>query len=222
MGSPTGTASPAGSSSNGRYASYVPHDLPYNEAYENAIMHITLHPDPNAKKGIRVIPEGSNEQLQEGISVRAADILWESLPVIAETDLPLPLDDPRRIYASQVPGILLTHPGGYHEGGPGLDPEMDTFAEDFTSRHGEVQNSAQLKVAKDKDVKANLELLKKQMLDRQKAVEHNTKIHSQLKALTEQHELELKLLKNSADEQRVKREARERKKREREAAAGTK
>nr|OQO20757.1 hypothetical protein B0A51_11106 [Rachicladosporium sp. CCFEE 5018] len=222
MASPTGTASPAGSSSNGRYASYVPHDLPYNEAYENAIMHITLHPDPNAKKGIRVIPEGSNEQPQEGISVRAANISWESLPVIAETDLPLPLDDPRRIYASQVLGILLTRPGGYHEGGPGLDPEMDTFAEDFTSRHGEVQNAAQLRAAKDKDIKANLELLKKQMLDRQKAVEHNAKIHSQLKALTEQHELELKLLKNSAEEQRVKREARERKKREREAAAGTK
>ncbi|KAK6438507.1 hypothetical protein LTR95_005291 [Oleoguttula sp. CCFEE 5521] len=222
MASAAGTASPTGSSSNGRYASYVPHDLPYNEAYENAIMQITLRPDPNAKRGIRVIPEGSSEQAQEGVSVGAADIAWESLPIIAEADLPLLLDDPRRIYASQVPGILLTHPGGYHEGGPGLDPEMDTFAEDFTSRHGDVQDAVQLRAAKDKDVKANLELLKKQMLDRQKAVEHNAKIHSQLKALTEQHELELKLLKNSAEEQRVKRETREKKKREREAAAGTK
>lgn len=111
------TAPPAGAPTppqeeqpNGAYASYVPHDLKYSADFEDAVMRVVTNP-PSQNDGIRIIPEDSSEIPVEGVSVKADAISLQSLPSIAEDELPLPLDDSRRIFMSPVKGVRLTHPG---------------------------------------------------------------------------------------------------------------
>lgn len=191
------------------YASYVPHDLKYNAEFEDAIMRITLAP-PVAPDGIRIIPEHSAEQPIDGVSVRAQDISPESLPTIAEADLPLSLEDPRRIYASAIPGVKLTHPGGYLQGGPGLDPDMDTFPEDFLSNHQQVRTTADLHTAVDKKIAEDMSELTERMRKREQAVRHNEEVGKKLQELVLQHTMELKVHKKLADDRRAKKEAKDR------------
>ena len=95
------------------YACYVPHDLGYNPEFEDALIRAVLEQKvANASQTVKS-------------DVDDAEVL--ELPIIKEDELPLPLDDTRRVYPSPVAGLRLTHPGGYLEGGPGLDPDMDTF-----------------------------------------------------------------------------------------------
>jgi len=206
---PGGPTPPSDDQINGVYATYVPHDLKYNGDFEDSLIHAVLDSDGTANQGVRVIPDDSDEQPQDGVSVRASDISLASLPVITEDDLPLPLNDPRRIFASPVPGIKLTHPGGYLEGGPGLDPDMDTFPEDFFSRNSDVNNMAELRRAVQTEVDEKVEELKERLRARQKAKEKNEQIEKELRALVDQHYMELKIQRRMADEQRAKREAKE-------------
>lgn len=196
-------------SSSSGYASYVPHDLKYNADFEDAVMRITLAPTA-PQDGIRIIPENSAEQPVEGISVRARDVTPQSLPAIAEADLPLPLEDPRRVFASAIPGIKLTHPGGYLEGGPGLDPDMDTFPEDFLSNHQDVRTTAELRAAVDKKIEENMSELKERMRKRDQAVKQNEEVAKKLQELVLQHTMELKVHKKLADDRRARREAKDR------------
>lgn len=199
---------------NSLYASYVPHDLKYNADFEDSLADVLLEAPNTTDSGLRVIPENSDEQPRDGISVRATDIHLPDLPSIAEEQLPIPLNDPRRIYRSSVPGIKLTHPGGYLEGGPGLDPEMDTFPDDFISHRPQISTQAQLDAAIGKEVAASVEVLKERMRARRRAKEKNDQIEKELRALVDQHSMELKIQRRLADEQREKREAKERRRRE--------
>ncbi|KAI5370723.1 hypothetical protein Slin15195_G015960 [Septoria linicola] len=200
---------PQENKSSSGYASYVPHDLKYDAAFEDAVMRIALAP-PAASDGIRIIPEDSPEQPVEGTSIRSQDIAPQSLPEIAETDLPLPLDDARRIYASAIPGVKLTHPGGYLEGGPGLDPDMDTFPEDFLNNRSHVRTSADLRAAVDKEVEENMLDLRERMRKREQAIKENEEVEKKLQELVLQHAMELKVHKKLADDRRAKKEAKER------------
>lgn len=199
----------------GAYASYVSHDLPYNAQFDDSLMEVVLGPSP-PQDGIRVIPEDSNEQPVDGVSVRADAVSWQSLPTITEDELPLPLDDPRRIFASPIAGIKLTHPGGYLEGGPGLDPEMDTFPEDFLSNNPGVNSSERLRAAVEQEIGTSVDLLKDRLLARKRAKERNEQIEKELKLMSDNHSLELKIQRKMAEDRRIKKEAKEKRRMERE------
>ncbi|KAK0887253.1 hypothetical protein LTR02_017400 [Friedmanniomyces endolithicus] len=200
---------------NTAYASYVPHDLAYSAAFEDSLMLAALDPEA-IQDGIRVIPDGSTEQAETGVSVRASDVSLLSLPTIAEDELPLPLKDPRRVFASPVAGVKLTHPAGYLEGGPGLAPEMDTFPDDYFLNHPEITTAEELRGVVGREVEASVEVLKERLRARKVARERNEGIAKQLRTLREEHDMELRVHEKMAGVYRVKREAREKRKKERE------
>jgi hypothetical protein len=192
------------------YGNWVPHDLRYDAEFEDSLVDIVLNADadPREGNGIRVIAEDSDETPIEGTSVRDQDVDRNTLPEFTETDLPIPMTDSRRIYASHIPGVKLTHPYGWFEGGPPLDPEMDTFPEHFLNQHANVTTYEQLQKAVQKEVDSNLELLKSRLRARQAAKERNDQIAKEIKMLTDQHDMELRLQQRMQEEQRKKKEAR--------------
>ncbi|CAK3957553.1 Hypothetical predicted protein [Lecanosticta acicola] len=194
------------------YAAYVPHDLKYSTAFEDAIMAIVNNPPSESQdSGIRIIPEDSSEIPVEGISVKADAISWQSLPEVREEELPLPLEDGRRVFRSPVRGVRVTHPGGYLHGGPGLDPEMDTFAEDFLQRNAANTNDAQtLRAAQQDEIAQSIGELKQRMRERQRAIESNERIEKELKRMREEHEMEMKVHRQLAEKRKAKKEAKER------------
>ncbi|QIW95482.1 hypothetical protein AMS68_001000 [Peltaster fructicola] len=197
------------------YATCVPHEIPYNGDFEDSVMRTIL--DPNAKHdGLRILEESSEETAQEGITLRAADIKQSALPGISESELPLSLTDVRRKYASSVPGIKLTHPGGLLEGGPGLDPEEDSFAKEYLANVRTVSSQHDLDVMILDEVESNIQLLQQRMQDRQRAKEHNEQIEKDIRTLVDQHSMELKIQERMMNESKAKKEAREKKKRARE------
>jgi hypothetical protein len=212
MGAPT---PPQEVQPQGAYASYVSHDLPYNADFDDSLVRAVLDPQPH-QDGLRVIPADSTEQPVNGFSVRADAVSWQSLPIITEDELPLPLDDPRRVFASPIAGVKLTHPGGYLEGGPGLDPEMDTFPEDFLSNNPGVNSSERLRDAVDREIEASMDLLKDRLLARKRAKERNEQIEKELKLMSDDHSLELKIQRKMAEDRRIKKEAKEKRRMERE------
>lgn len=198
------------------YASYVPHDLKYSPEFEDSLIEALLNPNPGgASNGIRVVLDDSDEAPVEGTSIRLSDISPQSLPIIAEHELPLPLSDPRRKFASPIPGILLTHPHGYIEGGPALDPSLDTFADDFLSNHSSITTPDQLHSAVQKEVEAAIESLKERLRKRKEGREKNEQIQRELKVLTDQHSMELRIQERMQEDARRKKEAREERRRRR-------
>jgi hypothetical protein len=183
---------------NTTYASYVSHDIKYNGTFEDSMMSV-------------ILDESASALGREGISPENA--LPESLPVVNEEDLPLALSDPRRKFTSPIPGVLLTHPGGYFEGGPGLDPEIDTFVEDFVERNTSISptsSAAILQTAVQREIDENMDTLRKRMEARRKAHEQNEQIDKELKIMTDQHAMEMKINRKLAEERRAKKEAKER------------
>jgi hypothetical protein len=197
-----------------QYASYLPSEIAYSAEFQNEISRIIASEDAQTDNGIRVIPRSSSEVPKDGISIREQEIPPSSLPRMSKDELPLPLSDPRRIYASQFPGVKLTHPNGYYEGGPGRDPKADTFAKDYLSRNSDIRTAADLEAAKKRDMAAAVEEAKQAAQRRLAAIEHNENIHKKIRALEAQHDMELKLQKRMAAEQKAKREAKEKKKEE--------
>lgn len=97
--------------------------IPYAAAFTDSLINPLVHPAPRASKastGLRVIPPSSDQRGKANFSIRYEDIDLDCLPEVTQAELPLPLDDPRRRYASGIPGIRLTHPGGPLEGGVGV------------------------------------------------------------------------------------------------------
>ena len=195
------------------YGSWVPHDLPYNGDFEDSLIDIILNPSDvtTTENAIRVIPEDSDETPVDGKSVRFQDVDLTNLPTLTEHDLPIPLTDARRIYASPIAGIKITHPDGWIEGGPALDPNMDTFADDFLSQHSDITNLEQLQRAVKKEVDANMEVLKGRLRARQQAKQQNERIAKEIRTLMDQHDLELRIQQKSQEDQRRKKEAKKRK-----------
>lgn len=193
-------------STNVPYAPYVPHDLKYSASFEDSLIDAILGADFK-QPGIRIIPDESDEDAVQGESVRYSEVDFQSLPHITEDELPLPLHDTRRIFASPISGIKLTHPGGYLEGGPGLDPEMDTFPDDFLSSRPQVTSSTQLQKALQKEINSSLELLKERVRARQKAKEKNEQIEKEIKLLKDTHDLEIKVRKKMQEDSIQKKEA---------------
>jgi hypothetical protein len=197
----------------------------YNADFEDSLIAPVLHSSNSdgstqLDSGIRVIPPDSTETPVSGVSVRASDISPESLPTILETDLPLPLSDPRRKFASPLPGVLLTHPHGYLEGGPPLDPTLDTFAEDFLSHRPNITKPQDLEKAVKREIESNVEVLKERLRARQRAKEKNEQVAKELKVLTDQHSMELRIQERMQEDARRKKEARMARRGEREGGGG--
>lgn len=191
-----------------RHATWLPRDIPYNEVYENNVQKAIMYP-PSKDNAITIIPDTSPEEPQSGVSVRARDIDPASLPLITFEDLPISLADPRRIYASPLPGIKLTHPGGYLEGGPGFAPNDDVFASDFISRFN-ITNPDQLRDAVQNHIHQYRESARERMNAREEATQHNARIEKEIKTLMDQREMEVKIETRMKDEAKAKRERRER------------
>lgn len=189
------------------YATWLPSDIPYNETFENGLQH-TLENPPAGRDGLILLDEDSANSPEPGISVRARDIDRNQLPAISFDQLPLPLDDPRRVYTSAIPGLRLTHPGGYLEGGPGLFPEEDVFASDFIS-HFNISHPAQLREVRAREIQSHFADAKERMRNRREALHHNARIEKEIKTLTDQREMELKIETRMRDEATARRERRE-------------
>lgn len=192
------------------HAAWSPRDIPYNEAYENNVKNTIIYP-PSKDNAIHVIPDDSPEDPQPGLSVRARDIDPATFPFVNFDDLPIALDDPRRIYASPVPGIKLTHPGGYLEGGPGFAPDNHVFASDFISEFN-ITAPDQLRDAVQAQIHQHLDSARERMNAREDAMQHNARIDKELKTLMDQREMEVKIETRMKDDAKARRERKERKK----------
>jgi hypothetical protein len=193
-----------------QYAAYEPHQIPYSAHYENALYHILEYP-PRARDAIFVIPDHSSEQPKQAVSVRARDIDPDSLPKLSLHQLPLSTHDPRRVFASPVPGIRLTHPGGYLEGGPGPSPEdQRKWAREFLERE-RVESEEQLGMAVQHHMQQNMALAKERMRARYHALQQNARIEKEIKTLMDQREMEVKIETRMKEDAKRRRENREHK-----------
>jgi hypothetical protein len=171
-----------------QHATYQPHEIPYSAHYENALYHILEYP-PRSRDAIYVIPDHSNEQPIQAVSVRARDIDPKSLPQLTLRNLPLSIHDPRRVFASPIPGIRLTHPGGYLEGGPGPSPEEQRkWARDFLEKE-HVQSEEALGMVVQQHMQQNMTLAKERMRARYHALQQNARIEKEIKTLMDQREM---------------------------------
>lgn len=190
-------------------ATWLPRDIPYNAVFENSLSEVlTNPPSPTANRGLRIIANDSPTLPEPGVSVRLADIDPAALPTIAFADLPLPLSDPRRTYASPIPGVRLTHPGGYLEGGPGFSPDDDVFAHDFMSRFA-ISSADQLLDCRDREIARLVQDMRDRMRARTDALANNARLERELKTLMDQREMEVKIETRMLDDARKRREKRD-------------
>lgn len=195
------------SDEDGVYGSWLPRDIPYDAAFEDSVLQV-LSKSPSNAKPIRLIPTDSTEQPRAGVSVRLEDIDMSSLPQISLSDLPLPLSDPRRKYESPIPGIFLTHPYGFLEGGPGISPDDDEFARHFVSDN-RIRDADSLSEVVQQQIKENVQLARDRMRAREEAVEHNRRIEREIATLTDQMDLETKVLNKAREKAKERRERKE-------------
>ena len=187
-----------------RHATWLPRDIRYDETYENSVQDILEHP-PTGRHGITILPDESTLDPESGVSIRARDIDLDQLPLLTLDQLPLSLDDTRRVYTSPVPGVRLTHPGGYLEGGPGFAPQDDVFAQDFIT-HFEITRPEQLRDVRAREIHHHLEEARRRFKARHNAAQHNARIEKEIKTLTDQREMELKIETRMRDVAQARRE----------------
>lgn len=189
-------------------ASHDAYAIPYSAAFENAVQeHLLGSSSHDDQISITVVADSDvKAQTLTGTFVLQSSIDESSLPEIALEELPLPLNDPRRIYTSQIPGIRLTHPNGHLHGGPGLTPAQRTeFAHDFVARH-DLTTEEQMAEALRSETDECLDQLRQRMSDRDDARKSNARIESELAALTDQMDMETRVL-NQAKERKRRRDA---------------
>jgi len=161
------------------------HDsIPYSAPFLDGLMTTVLDLPPSKTKG-------------RGRPPRPSDIDASNLPTIPLEELPLPLTDPRRKYKSAVPGVLLTHPGGWLEGGMAQELQSpiasvggtSPYSQEFIARH-RITNATELQRHVKRETAAKLEELKGCMRERREALEHNERIMREIKQLEDQRDTE--------------------------------
>ncbi len=153
---------------------FSPATVPYNEAFENALMEAILNPPPQTTAPDRTI---SDEP-----------------PVIPASQLPVPLSSHIRTHKSPIPGVYLTHANGYHTGGPGPSPQtVKEFADSFIREHG-IEDAGQLERMVESITKEKLELARIRMEKRKEAVEKNKAVERELEDLKLQRSAELRVM----------------------------
>ncbi|KAF2219795.1 hypothetical protein BDZ85DRAFT_322176 [Elsinoe ampelina] len=181
---PTAPASP---STDHLHASYLPRDIPYSPTFEDAITILLLSPPPS-------LPAPSPTPTT-------------SLPHLPLSSLPLSPTDPRRTHPSPIPGLLLTHPGGYLEGGPGLSPSEDEFAAHFIAEHG-VRDGETLARVVEREVQGQLEVARERARNRREGKRKNEGIEAEIRAMEEQLRVEMRVLNKARERARERRERR--------------
>lgn len=181
------------------HASYLPRDIPYNETYENSIHNLLTNPSP---------PPSHHHGLPVDSNIDPS-----TLPTIHFPQLPLPLDDPLRIYPSPIPGLRLTHPHGYLEGGPGVSgPDNSSFAQDFIA-HFRITDGTALREIKEREIAHYVDEARERMRERGEALAHNARVEKEIRTLMDQREMELKIetkMRVQASERRERREGKRR------------
>jgi hypothetical protein len=153
---------------------FSPATVPYNEAFENELMDVVLHPPENP-----LLPTPNREP-----------------PMIPASQLPIPLSSSLRTHPSPIPGLNLTHANGYHTGGPGPStPTIQAFAEKIVSEHGvDIQNTAEVKRVAKAMLEEKMAELKARMVEREKATKRNREIDEELEKLRLQRDAEVRVL----------------------------
>jgi hypothetical protein len=149
---------------------YSPGTVPYNEAFENALMTAILYSTPP-----NPVPHTP----------------LTAPPMINPTTLPIPLTSPLRTHPSPIPGILLTHANGYHTGGPGPTPDtVAEFARRFVEGEG-VEDAGQLERVVEERIGSLMEVVRERMREREEAVGRNRIVERELEELAMQRAAEL-------------------------------
>ncbi|KAF2503326.1 hypothetical protein BU16DRAFT_521910 [Lophium mytilinum] len=142
--------------------STLPHSLPYNEAFENDLMHAILEPT------LQSLPPLS---------------ACEQLPDAPMPNLPVPLDSVHRIHPSRFPALRLTHQHGYHTGGLGPSPTVAAvYAENFIAVKGIVQPD-ELRRRVDEAIEERAREAVERMQKRKEALKENENTRKQIAAL---------------------------------------
>ncbi|PNS20068.1 Sphingomyelinase C 2 [Sphaceloma murrayae] len=176
------------------HASYLPRDIPYSAPFEDSIADLLNSTTSTATRPIAERPASSS-----------------SYPVLDLDALPLAISDPRRTFPSPVPGLRLTHPSGYLEGGPGLSPSEDEFAAHFVSEHG-IRDVQTLEQVKSQEIQRHIETARERARKRREAKEKNEGIDAEIRAMEEQLKLEMRVLGKARERALEKRETREKRK----------
>ncbi|KAF2125807.1 hypothetical protein P153DRAFT_369804 [Dothidotthia symphoricarpi CBS 119687] len=151
---------------------YSPATVPYNETFENDLMNTILHPPSNDT------PRPHTHDAR----------------MVSANQLPIPISSHLRTHASPAPGLYLTHPNGYHTGGPGPSPvRIKEFAEQFVREHG-IEDVGQLERVVEEMVARKMEEVRTRMQEREKAVERNKGVERELEGLRLQRSAELRVL----------------------------
>lgn len=187
-------------------------EVPYVASFIDSIIHPALNPPGRATKainGMRVLHPAATD-VPKSSTIRFQDIA--SLPSIEHSELPLSLDDPRRIYASGVPGVKITHPGGPLEGGPPAQPynemgpdgtprEQPEFVKQFLEKY-QINTPAQLLKAVKAEQTAQVEELRKRMRAREEANENNRRVQEKVDNLVAEREMERRVHESAMEQQR--------------------
>ncbi|KAF2824729.1 hypothetical protein CC86DRAFT_446867 [Ophiobolus disseminans] len=151
---------------------FSPATVPYNEAFENDLMNLILHPPENVPA-----PTPSAET-----------------PMVPASQLPIPLSSSLRTHPSPIPGLHLTHADGYHTGGPGPSPQtVEAFAQRFMREHG-VSDEAELQDVIREVMAQKMGELRGRMLERERAVQKNREVDEELDKLRLQRDAEVRVL----------------------------
>jgi hypothetical protein len=155
---------------------YSPATVPYNEIFENDLMNAILYPE--------TITSNTTDTIKAPTSPP---------PMINPTTLPIPLSSPLRNYPSHIPGIRLTHPSGYHTGGPGPSAvTVGEFAERFIGERG-IQDAGQLERNVEERIGELMEVVRGRMREREEAVRKNEEVRRQLEDLEVQRRTEIRV-----------------------------
>ncbi|KAF2091949.1 hypothetical protein K490DRAFT_61396 [Saccharata proteae CBS 121410] len=172
-------------------------DIPHPSEYEDSVMHAVLNPPP-----------------QDGL--RASDASPAQLPDIRPEELPLPLNDPRRRFQSDVPGIRLTHPGGRYEGGPATENEDEKAADgEYRSRfirEYEVKTKEDLVRTVAAEKATEMATLVQIMRSRFEMSQERERVMRELQALEDQRQVELKAQRSIVEKQKAKKAEKEERK----------
>lgn len=195
----------------------VPHSsIPYSVDFTYALMRLLDDPSSNSTKpGITVVNKPSASvalPAESSVVTRLDSIDNAKLPQLQASDLPIALNDSRRVFAGPLPGINLTHPGGWIEGGagpyapqrsePGItaqvhDPNEDDDDVRLHVQHLIMQHNlrtpAQVQKYLKQEVQKQVEQLKSRMEERKSALDTNERLDREIQQLESQRAIERKV-----------------------------
>lgn len=172
-------------------------DVPYDRDFEDSVMRTILDP-PSTADGL------------ESRGPLPAFLLGRD--TVPHQELPLPLDDPRRLYKSSIPGIKLSHPTGAYEGGNPEPTEKDMrWTQDFIQQN-HIKTKEDLERVSAQTLEEKMDELRRRMQDRKEALAEREKVERELKALNDQREVELKAQRSIIEKAKAKKEERKAKK----------